>query len=117
MIPSIEWYTKTKNIQHLREGREESIMNSPNSTSDSSWNQPGSLGVPATDVIAEGGVDPGSISPQQTRLRGIDINTPETTDNALARPAQIDPRYFAPTRNLMDVSPSILNMLSFGFEA
>ena len=74
-------------------------MNSPHSTSDSSsWNHAGSHGAPATDVTTEGGVDPGSISPQQTRLRGIDINTPETTDNALARPAQIDPRYFAPTR-------------------
>ena len=73
-------------------------MNSPNSTSDSSWNQPGSLGVPATDVIAEGGVDPGSISPPETRLRGIDIQTPQTTDNTLTRPVQIDPRYIAPTR-------------------
>ena len=74
-------------------------MNSPHSTSDSSsWNHAGSHGAPATDVIAEGGMDPGSISPQQTRLRGIDINTPETTGNALARPVQIDPTYFAPTR-------------------
>ena len=99
MIPSAEWYTKTKNIHHLRVGREESIMNSPHSTSDSSsWNQLGSLGVPTTDVIAEGGVDPGSISPPETRLRGIDIQTPETTENALARPVQIHPTYFAPTR-------------------
>ena len=73
-------------------------MNSPHSTSDSSsWNHAGSHGAPATDVTTEGGVDPGSISPQQTRLRGIDINTPETTGNALARPVQIDPTYFAPT--------------------
>ena len=106
MIPSIEWYTKTKNIQHLREGREESIMNSPNSTSDSSsWNQLGSLGVPTTDVTAEGGVDPGSISPTETRLRGIDIQTPETIDNTLVRPVQIHPRYFAPTRVM---SPSTM---------
>ena len=98
MLPSEEWNTKTKNIHHLRVGREESIMNSPNSTSDSSWNQAGSLGAPATDVIAEGGMDPGSISPSETRLRGIDIQTPETTDNTLARPVQIHPTYFAPTR-------------------
>ena len=87
---------KTKNIHHLREGREESIMNSPNSTSDSSsWNQLGSLGVPTTDVTAEGGVDPGSISPTETRLRGIDIQTPETIDNTLVRPVQIHPRYIS----------------------
>ncbi len=78
-------------------------MNSPNSTSDSSsWNQLGSLGVPATDVIAEGGVDPGSISPPETRLRGIDIQTPQITDNTLTRPVQIDPRYIAPTRRLLN---------------
>ena len=73
-------------------------MNSPNSTSDSSWNQAGAPGVPATDVIVESGMDPGSILPPETRLRGIDIHTPETTENALARPVQIHPTYFAPTR-------------------
>ena len=98
MIPSVEWYTKTKNIHHLRVGREESIMNSPNSTSDSSWNQAGVPSAPATDVTDEAGMDPGSILPPETRLRGIDIQTPETIDNTLARPVQIHPTYFAPTR-------------------
>jgi hypothetical protein len=97
--PSVEWITKNKEHPSLACRKEESIMNSPHSTSDSSsWNHAGSHGAPATDVTTEGGVDPGSISPQQTRLRGIDINTPETTGNALARPVQIDPTYFAPTR-------------------
>ena len=96
MIP-LEWYTKTKNIHHLRVGREESSMSSPGSTSDSSWNQAGGPNAPATD---ETGMDPGSILPQEIRLRGIDIHPLESTENALARPAQIDPTYFALTMDL-----------------
>ena len=69
-------------------------MNSPNSTSDSSWNQAGGPNAPATE---EARMDPGSILPQETRLRGIDIHPLESTENALARPVQIHPDYFAPT--------------------
>mgnify|MGYP002176781951 CR=1 FL=1 len=99
MNPSVEWITKNKEHPSLACRKEESIMNSPHSTSDSSsWNHAGSHGAPATDVTTEGGVDPGSISPPETRLRGIDIQTPETIDNTLARPVQIHPTYFAPTR-------------------
>ena len=72
-------------------------MNSPN-TSDSSWNQAGVPSAPATDVTDEAGMDPGSIPPQETRLRGIDIHPQRSTENTLARPVEIHPTYFAPTR-------------------
>ena len=71
-------------------------MNSPN-TSDSSWNHAGGPNAPATDVTDEtASMDPGSTLPQETRLRGIDIHPLESTENALARPVQIHPEYFAP---------------------
>jgi hypothetical protein len=73
-------------------------MNSPNSTSDSSWNQAGVPSAPATDVTDEAGMDPGSIPPQETRLRGIDIHPQRSTENTLARPVEIHPTYVAPTR-------------------
>ena len=80
-------------------------MNSPN-TSDSSWNHAGGPNAPATDVTDEtASMDPGSTLPQETRLRGIDIHPRETQESALARPAQIHPTCFAPTRVM---SPSTM---------
>ena len=51
------------------------------------------------------GEDPGSLLPEQTRLRGIDIPPRDTQENALARPVLTHPMYFAPTRVM---SPSTM---------
>ena len=89
-------------------------MNSPHSTSDSSsWNHAGSHGAPATDVTDEAGMDPGSIPPQETRLRGIDIHPQRSTENTLARPVEIHPTDFAPTR-VMSPSLNQANSMTLG---
>ena len=79
-------------------------MNSPNTT-DSSWDDATAPFAPATAVADETGEDPGSLLPEQTRLRGIDIPPRDTQENALARPVQTHPMYFAPTRVM---SPSTM---------
>jgi len=73
-------------------------MNSPNTT-DSSWDDATAPFAPATAVADEMGEDPGSLLPEQTRLRGIDIPPRDTQENAQARPVLTHPMYFAPMRS------------------
>ena len=80
-------------------------MSSPESTSDSSWNN---TSVPTVITTNDGDTDPGSIPPRhQTSMLGIDIHT-DITDNQLARPAQYNQEYLAATRVM---SPSTMMAL------
>ena len=71
-------------------------MNSPDSTSYSSWDQPEGQGVLTTEGTE---MDRGSTPIQQTSMRGIDVLPLESND-ALVRPAQINHPVFRSYKRL-----------------